>query len=104
MVKSTSGLIKYLRKKGKLNVYTKNGTAIPLKIDCVELKQSKKNRLRRKKSKNKRNKKNSKRKGGANKKADLFDLKSLDSGENKLLKDVERDLLIRLEKMSMNSK
>ena len=127
---TTSKLISQLRKEGKLHVYTKKGYKIPLKRACPEIMTTKRKVVKR--SKRLLNKKLSpaktrsgrkyQRRGGS--KHSVNHLKKNNSSNTKikntntsnnntnsnnnskgsLLKDVERNLINRLENLGINSK
>ena len=119
---TTSKLISQLRKEGKLHVYTKSGYKIPLKIACPEIMVTK--RKTPKRSKRLLNKKLSpaktrsgrkyQRRGGSkhgvnhvknnNNKSNTKIKNTNNNSKGSLLKDVERNLINRLENLGINSK
>ena len=119
---TTSKLISQLKKEGKLHVYTKKGYKIPLKIACPEIINKKKHTVRRskrivnKQSEKTRSRRPYKRRGGSkhstkhvknnNTNTKIKNTNTNNNNNNKglLLKDVERNLVNRLENLGINSK
>jgi len=127
---TTSKLISQLKKAGKLHVYTKSGYKIPLKIACPEIMVTKRKTAKRSKRllyKNlsptkTRSGRSYKRRGGSkhsvnqvkNNNSSNTKIKNTNTNTNNnnnnnnskgsLLKDVERNLINRLENLGINSK
>ena len=124
---TTTSLVRLLRKQGKLSVYTKGGYKIPLHIGCHELKKRKKTKrakrlsrsglrfrrnsggvtrtgriFRRGGAKNSHNNKNNNKSQKIQNKNQVNNKDNDTDSESRLLKDVERNLIERLENIGID--